>query len=128
MQKGAASPLIQNSRRFKKQGSTVLPMQDLGVESTADKRLRSIDVGLGNGFNNPLALGVTTGSAAMQAATDDMWHRHMGHINRRSMDIRRKVMGNGVEYRGKMKACGTCHLWKNAQQDHPNRQRTATLC
>ena len=92
MQKRAASPFVPNNRRLKKEGSAVLPMQDLGVESTAGKRLRSINVGLGHGVNNLLDLGVTTGSVAMQAATADMWHRQMGHINRRSMDVLRKVL------------------------------------
>ena len=72
MQKGGASPFVQKNRRFKKEDSAVLPMQELGVESTAGERLGSMDVGVGHGVNTPLVLGVITGSLAMQDANADI--------------------------------------------------------
>ena len=121
IQKGVTSLFYPTNLLLEKEGSAVLPMQDLGVDPTTGKRMCLIDVKLGHRVDNSLDLGVSTGGVVMQAATVDLWHRRMGHINRRSMDVLRKVPGNGVQYTGGMEACGACSLGKSAQQDHPKK-------
>ena len=85
---------------------------------TIGKRLCSIGVELGQRFDNCLDLGVTTGSVVMQAASGDLWHRRMGHINGRNMDALRKVPGNGVEYTEEWRRAVRILSGKRAQQDH----------
>ena len=43
----------------------------------------------------------------------------MGHINRKSMDVLRKQVGNGIEYNGDIEACDVCAVGKSEQQAHP---------
>ena len=45
----------------------------------------------------------------------------MGHVNRRSLDVLRKQLGNGVEYDGDMDDCGVCAVGKSEQQAHPKK-------
>ena len=45
-------------------------------------------------------LGGVTGGFALRAESADLWHRRMGHINRRRMGVMRKQPGNGIEYTG----------------------------
>lgn len=40
------------------------------------------------------------GGMASRAEYADLWHRRLGHINRRSMDILRRVPDSGVGYDG----------------------------
>ena len=53
----------------------VLPMNLLGTDEKTGKLLCSIKVKLGGG----------PGGLAMRAESANMWHRRMGHINRKSM-------------------------------------------
>ena len=43
----------------------------------------------------------------------------MAHVNHRSLDVLRKQLGNGVEYKGDMDDCGVCAVGKSEQQAHP---------
>ena len=58
---------------------------------------------------------------AMRAESADLWHRRLGHINSRSLDVLRKVEGNGIDYTGNIKACDVCAIGKSAQQAHPKK-------
>ena len=63
------------------------------------------------------------------AATADpnTWHLRLGHMNPRSMELLRRMEGNGVEYTGTVSDCDICALSKSRQQAHPKkRTRTAT--
>ena len=57
----------------------------------------------------------------MRAESADLWHRRLGHINSRSLDVVRKVEGSGIDYTGNVKACDVCAIGKNAQQPHPKK-------
>ena len=52
----------------------------------------------------------------MRAESADLWHRRLGDINSRILDVLRKVEGNGIGYTGNVEACDVCAIRKNAQQ------------
>ena len=62
-------------------------------------------------------------NTAMRAESADLWHRRLEHINSRSLDVLRKVEGNGIDYTGNVKTCDVCAIVKNVQQAH---QKKAT--
>ena len=51
----------------------------------------------------------------MKAKSANLWHRRMGHINGKSLDVLRKEPGNGVDYTGAVKDCDSCPLGKSTQ-------------
>lgn len=53
------------------------------------------------------------------SASADTWHRRLGHMNPRSMDLLRKKEGNGVEYLGDTSPCSVCTTSKSKQLAHP---------
>ena len=63
-------------------------------------------------------LGGGPGRRAMQAESANLWHRGMGHINRKSMDVLRRMPGSGVDYNGDVQACDVCAVGKSKQQAH----------
>ena len=67
-------------------------MNLLGTDEKTGKLLCSIKVELGGG----------PGGLAMRAESADLWHRRMGHINRKRMDVLRRMPGIGVDYNGDM--------------------------
>ena len=60
-------------------------------------------------------------NTAMRAESADLWHRRLGHINSRSLDVLRKVGGNGVDDIGNVKACDVCAIGKSPQLAHPKK-------
>ena len=56
----------------------------------------------------------------------DTWHRRLGHLNARSLDILRKDTGTGVDYRDSLSPCGVCQIAKHKQSPHP-KQSTREL-
>ena len=72
-------------------------------------------------FSLDFASAVDTAGVALRTESAALWHRRIGHINNRSMDILRKEKGNGVEYTGDLSTCDVCALGKSAQQAHPKR-------
>ena len=48
-----------------------------------------------------------------------LWHRRMGHINGKRLDVLRKEPTNGVDYTGDVKDCSVCPLGKSTQNPHP---------
>ena len=87
----------------------VLPMNLSGTDGKTGKLLCSIKVELGGG----------PGGLAMQAECANLWHRRMGHINRKSIDVLRRMPGSEVDYNGDIKACDVCAVGKSKQQAHP---------
>ncbi|CAB1118025.1 unnamed protein product [Ectocarpus sp. CCAP 1310/34] len=100
-------------------GDVVFPMQTLGVDATTGKRIYSIEVKLGGEPGGPTVLGDAPDALALKVESADLWHRRMGHINGKSLDVLRKEPVNGVDYTGNVNDCCVCPLGKSAQQPHP---------
>ena len=62
------------------------------------------------------------------AATADanMWHRRLGQMNPRSMELLRRKEGNGMEYTGTVSDCDICALPKSRQKAHPKTSTRTT--
>ena len=54
-------------------------------------------------------------------ATDsaELWHRQMGHINPKSLDILKKAEANGVEFDDTVSSCDICAMEKSKQLAPP---------
>ena len=91
-------------------GNTTLPLQQL-----------SGDLGLCSIVVNVQQHTATQPQGIVMAAlpTADIWHRRLGHMNPRSMDLLRKENDNGVDYAGDTAACSVCALGKSKQKAHP---------
>ena len=71
-------------------------------------------------FSLDLVSGRSAPEPAMQAATTaTLWHRRMGHLNRKSLDLLKKVNNNGVSFDGTMPDCDVCAVGKSRQRSHP---------
>ena len=92
-----------------------LPMNVVGVDNKTGKLLCTFALELGDGS------GGGSSALALRAVSAELWHRRMGHVNRRSLDVLRKQLGNGVEYNGDMDDCGVCAVGKSEQQAHPKK-------
>ena len=53
------------------------------------------------------------------AATATLWHRRMGHLDRKSLDLLKKVNNNVVSFNGTVPDCDFCAVGKSRQQAHP---------
>lgn len=47
----------------------------------------------------------------------NIWHRRVGHINGKYLDVLRRVSGNGIEFTSDLQPRGVCA--KSSQQPHP---------
>lgn len=88
-------------------GSATLPTKRLGTDSVF--------------YSFSLELDCAHTNAAMRAESAALWHRRLGHINRKSLDVLRKVEGNGVEYNEYISACDVCAIGKSTQPPHPKK-------
>ena len=71
-------------------------------------------------FSLDLVSGSSAPELAMQAAaTATLWHRRMGHLNRKSLDLLKKVNNNGVSFDGTVPDCDVCAVGKSRQRAHP---------
>ena len=71
-------------------------------------------------FSLDLVSGSSAPELAMQAAAPaTLWHRRMGHFNRKSLDLLKKVNNNGVSFDGTMPDCDVCAVGKSRQWAHP---------
>ena len=52
------------------------------------------------------------------AATAPLQHRWMGHLNRKDMDLPKKVNNNGVSFDGSVPDCDICAVGKSRQRAH----------
>ena len=69
-----------------------------------------------------------SGSGVVYTATTSasVWHRRLGHINPRNMEVLRNKKGNGVEYTGTISGCDICSVTKSKQQAHPKKSTRKT--
>ena len=84
----------------------VLPLNVLGTDEKTGKLLCSLKVELGGG----------PGRLAIRAESVNLWNRRMGRINRKSMDVPRRMPGSGVDYNGDIQACDVCAVGQSKQQ------------
>ena len=71
-------------------------------------------------FSLDLLSGSSAPELAMQAAaTATLWHRRMGHLNRKSLDLLKKVNNKGVSFDGTVADCDVCAAGESRQRDHP---------
>ena len=69
-----------------------------------------------------------SGVAFAAAADATTWHRRLGHINFRSMDLLRKKEGNGVTFTdSSMSPCDICAIGKSRQLAHPKKTTRKTI-
>ena len=57
--------------------------------------------------------------AKQAVATATLWHRRMKHLNRKSLDLLKKVNSNGVSFDGTVPDCYLCAVAKSRQRVHP---------
>ena len=69
-----------------------------------------------------------SGSGVVYTATTSasVWHRRLGHMNPRNMEVLRNKKGNGVEYTGTISGCDICSVTKSKQQAHPKKSTRKT--
>ena len=69
-----------------------------------------------------------SGSGVAYTATTSasVWHRRLGHMNPRNMEVLRSKKGNGVEYTGNISGCDICSVTKSKQQAHPKQSTRKT--
>ena len=108
MQKGITTLFHPDKPRLE-YDDVVLPMNVLGIDEAMGRLLCSFDLELGGGYSG----------LELRAESADLWHRRMGHINRKIIAVLRKQAGNGVEYNGDIQACDVCAVGKSEQQAHP---------
>ena len=53
------------------------------------------------------------------AATATLWYRRMGHLNRKSLDLLKKVNNNGVSFDGTVPDCDVCAVGRSRQRAYP---------
>ena len=70
-------------------------------------------------FKLTLTDGDSAAGVALRAESANRWHRRVGHINGRYLDVLRRVPGNGVEFTGELQSCDVCALGKRSQKPHP---------
>ena len=54
--------------------------------------------------------GDSVAGVALRAESANLWHRRVGHINGRYLDVLRRVPGNGVEFTGELQSCDSSAL------------------
>ena len=82
-----------------------LPLQEL------ENDLYFVSLDLVSGSSGP--------ELAMQAAAiATLWHRRMGHLNRKRLDLLKKVNNNGVSFDRTVPDCDVCAVGKSRQRAH----------
>ena len=63
---------------------------------------------------------------AMNAASNArLWHRRLGHLNRRSLELMQRHDGNGITFDGTIADCDVCAVGKGQQLAHPKKAQHA---
>ncbi|CAN0546634.1 unnamed protein product [Ectocarpus sp. 12 AP-2014] len=70
--------------------------------------------------------GDDVGVAYAALVNANTWHRRLGHLNSRSMDILRKKDGSGVDYTDSMSPYDICAISKSRQLAHPKKTTRKT--
>ena len=106
MQKGVATLFHPIAPRLES-GNVVIPMQTCGVDDATGKLMCSIEVKLGGGAEGQMVLGRAPDGLALKSKSVELWHRRMGHINHKSLDVLRTEPASGVDYTGDVENCST---------------------
>ena len=56
-----------------------------------------------------------------------LWHRRLGHLNRRSLELTQRNDGNGITFDGTITDCDVCTVWKGLQLAHLNKTQHAGI-
>ena len=84
----------------------ILPLQELGHD------LYSFSLDLGGGGNE-------TELAMKAVANANLWHRRLGHLNRKFLNLLKNLDNNGVSCGGPAPDCDVCAVGKSHQLAHP---------
>ena len=107
---------------------TVIPLK----QDPRDQGMCSLDITFQRDSHGVLGKseGVSpdSGSGVVYTATTSasVWHRRLGHMNPRNMEVLRNKKGNGVEYTGTISGCDICSVTKSKQQAHPKKSTRKT--
>ena len=107
---------------------TVIPLK----QDPRDQGMCSLDITFQRDSHGELGKseGVSpdSGSGVVYTATTSasVWHRRLGHMNPRNMEVLRNKKGNGVEYTGTISGCDICSVTKSKQQAHPKKSTRKT--
>ena len=71
-------------------GDVVIPMESHGVDASG-KLVCSIEVRLGGGAGGLMVPGNAPDGLALRVESAGLWHRRMGQINGKSLDVLRKL-------------------------------------
>ena len=127
MQKGVATLFHPTNPRLGS-GGVVIPMQTSGVNGATGKLMCSIEVKLEGSAGGQMVLGRAPDGFASKSESAELWHRRMGYINQKSLDVLRKEPASRVDYTGDLKNCSACSLGESAQQPHPKQATYKVLC
>ena len=65
---------------------------------------------------------------AMNAvANAELWHRRLGHLNKRTLDFMQRRDGNGITFDGTLADCDVCAVGKSHQLAHPKKAENADI-
>ena len=62
-----------------------------------------------------------------QEINAQVWHRRLGHLNKRSLELINRKSGNGVAFDGSIADCDVCAVGKNHQLAHPKQVSHAAI-
>ena len=107
---------------------TVIPLK----QDPRDQGMCSLDITFQRDSHGVLGKseGVSpdSGSGVVYTATTSasVWHRRLGHMNPRNMEVLRNKKGNGVEYTGTISGCDIYSVTKSKQQAHQKKSTQKT--
>ena len=107
---------------------TVIPLK----QDPRDQGMCSLDITFQRDSHGVLGKseGVSpdSGSGVVYTATTSpsVWHRRLGHMNPRNMEVLRNKKRNGVEYTGTISGCDIFPVTKSKQQAHPKKSTRKT--
>ena len=65
---------------------------------------------------------------AMNAMTNvQLWHRRLGYLNKRSLELMQRRDGNGVAFDGSIDHCDVCAVGKRRQLAHPKKAKDTDI-
>ena len=56
-----------------------------------------------------------------------LWHRRLGHLIRRSLELMQRHDGNGITFDGTIADCDVCAVGKGQQLAHPKKAQHAGI-
>ena len=56
-----------------------------------------------------------------------LWHRRLGHLSRRSLELMQRHDGKGITFDGTIADCDVCALGKGQQLAHPKKDQHASI-